>query len=90
MSSRLLVEETVWDDEENKFNCIVGFHNGTDFVNQTGTIKKIKDSMPARKLAAVQFGYSMFLSKSVAYAMFLAILVWKFKPAKEKKLLEEN
>uniref|UniRef100_A0A3B1J2M4 Ig-like domain-containing protein n=1 Tax=Astyanax mexicanus TaxID=7994 RepID=A0A3B1J2M4_ASTMX len=48
MSSRLLVEKTVWDDLMNNFTCIVHFHNRQEITNCNDTITKPKDSMPGK------------------------------------------
>ncbi|XP_066512066.1 M1-specific T cell receptor beta chain [Hoplias malabaricus] len=91
ISSRLKVKKTDWEDNKNNFTCTVDFYNGTAYNSYKKTIKRQKALLPMQILNVVRFGYSVFLSKSVIYALFVAALVWKCKPfpIKEKLLLRE-
>ncbi|GAA6086114.1 M1-specific T cell receptor beta chain-like [Tachysurus ichikawai] len=86
MSSRLRVNHTEWTDVKNKFTCIISFYNGREYKkNQTSITYS-----PVRVYLMVQFGYMIFIGKSLLYAVFVSILVWMCKASKEKTVMTEN
>ncbi|XP_036448551.1 M1-specific T cell receptor beta chain-like [Colossoma macropomum] len=90
ISSRLSVAKTDWEDLKNNFTCTVGFYDGKKYNFHQYTLKKPKAGVRVTMLSTVRFGYFLFLSKSLVYALFVAMLVWKCKPIKEKSLLRET
>ncbi|KAL7862327.1 hypothetical protein SRHO_G00137680 [Serrasalmus rhombeus] len=90
ISSRLSVDTTDWEDPKNNFTCTVSFYDGTKYHSHPYTLKKPKAGVRASMLTTVRFGYFLLLSKSLVYALFVAMLVWKCKPTKEMSLLRET
>ncbi|XP_053488868.1 M1-specific T cell receptor beta chain-like [Ictalurus furcatus] len=90
MSSRLRVDQIEWTNIKNNFTCIVTFYNGHDYLRLQSNIKFSPAKIPPRVYNTVQFGYLMFLSKSLLYAVFVSVMVWKCKATKEKTLMTEN
>ncbi|KAF7704649.1 hypothetical protein HF521_021721 [Silurus meridionalis] len=90
MSSRLSVQQTEWTNIKNTFTCIVTFYNKDGYKKIPRSFRYSPDKIPVRVYATVQFGYLMFLGKSLLYAAFVSIIVWKFKASKEKTLMTEE
>uniref|UniRef100_A0AAR2J9B9 Ig-like domain-containing protein n=1 Tax=Pygocentrus nattereri TaxID=42514 RepID=A0AAR2J9B9_PYGNA len=90
ISSRLSVDKTDWEDPKNNFTCTVSFYDGTKYHSHPYTLKKPKAGVRASILTTVRFGYFLLLSKSLVYALFVAMLVWKCKPTKEMSVLRET
>uniref|UniRef100_A0A8C2HSC8 Ig-like domain-containing protein n=1 Tax=Cyprinus carpio TaxID=7962 RepID=A0A8C2HSC8_CYPCA len=70
ISSRIKVNDTDWMDPKSSFTCTVHFFNGEKYVNVTNTINGLK---------LLGFGYILFLSKSLLYALVVAGVVCKLK-----------
>ncbi|XP_047677585.1 M1-specific T cell receptor beta chain-like [Tachysurus fulvidraco] len=90
MSSRLHVNHTEWTNVKNKFTCIISFYNGSENEEIQTNIAYSPGKIPVRVYLMVQFGYMIFISKSLLYAVFVSILVWMCKPSKEKTVMTEN
>ncbi|KAL7872948.1 hypothetical protein AOLI_G00120190 [Acnodon oligacanthus] len=90
ISSRLSVDKTDWEDPKSNFTCTVGFFDGKKYDYHPYTLKEPKAGVRASMLTTVRFGYFLLLSKSLVYALFVAMLVWKCKPTKETSLLRET
>ncbi|KAM9466683.1 Ig lambda-2 chain C region isoform 1-T2 [Clarias gariepinus] len=90
MSSRLRVNLTEWTNIKNKFTCISKFYDGKEYEKIHQTIRFIPDKIPVRTFVTVRFGYLMFLGKSLLYAAFISIVVWRCRATKEKTLMTED
>ncbi|KAG7328533.1 hypothetical protein KOW79_008477 [Hemibagrus wyckioides] len=86
MSSRLHVNHAEWTNVKNNFTCIISFYNGYKHEKLENTITY----SPVRVYVTVQFGYLLFIFKSLLYAVLVSILVWMCKATKEKTLVTEN
>ncbi|XP_016310478.1 uncharacterized protein LOC107664422 [Sinocyclocheilus anshuiensis] len=88
ISSRIKVNGTDWMDPKRSFACTVHFFNGDEYVNVTNTINGQKVKPKGLKLLG--FGYILFLSKSLLYALVVAGVVCKLKFSAKKKQLPED
>ncbi|XP_052009948.1 uncharacterized protein LOC127662699 [Xyrauchen texanus] len=71
----------------NTFTCTVYFYNGTQTNNVRHSIKGQKaHRVNLRSLNTFGFGYILFLSKSVLYALIMAVLEQPLKQRLKKKL----
>uniref|UniRef100_A0A9J8AN07 Ig-like domain-containing protein n=1 Tax=Cyprinus carpio carpio TaxID=630221 RepID=A0A9J8AN07_CYPCA len=77
ISSRMKIDDMDWIDPKNNFTCTVHFFNGKAYVNVTNTINGQKVKPKGLKLLG--FGYILFLSKSLLYALIVAGVVCKYK-----------
>ncbi|RXN23175.1 T-cell receptor type 1 [Labeo rohita] len=95
MTSRLKVSRKDWGKEANKFVCSVKFYNATDVhVEINATVSGIAgggyEPEKPKGLKLLGFGYILFLSKSLLYALIVAGVVCKLKFSAEKKQLPED
>ncbi|KAL1258480.1 hypothetical protein QQF64_011724 [Cirrhinus molitorella] len=88
ISSRIKINDKDWMDPKNNFTCIVHFFNGDDYITVTNTINSPKVKPKGLKL--IGFGYIIFLSKSLLYALIVAGVVCKLKFSAQKKQLPED
>uniref|UniRef100_A0A8C1DSH4 Ig-like domain-containing protein n=1 Tax=Cyprinus carpio carpio TaxID=630221 RepID=A0A8C1DSH4_CYPCA len=86
ISSRIKVNDTDWMDPKSSFTCTVHFFNGEKYVNVTNTINGQKGLRKCTRcynqpkgLKLLGFGYILFLSKSLLYALVVAGVVCKLK-----------
>ncbi|KAK3537730.1 hypothetical protein QTP70_017878 [Hemibagrus guttatus] len=90
MSSRLHVNHANWTNVKNKFTCIITFYDGHNEEKLQSSITYSPGKIPLMVYVTVQYGYLLFLFKSLLYAVFVSILVWMCKATKEKTLMTEN
>uniref|UniRef100_A0A8C1PBE3 Ig-like domain-containing protein n=1 Tax=Cyprinus carpio TaxID=7962 RepID=A0A8C1PBE3_CYPCA len=79
ISSRMKIDDMDWIDPKNNFTCTVHFFNGKAYVNVTNTINGQKGENAPLRLKLLGFGYILFLSKSLLYALIVAGVVCKYK-----------
>ncbi|XP_051502430.1 uncharacterized protein LOC127411111 [Myxocyprinus asiaticus] len=93
ITSRMKVDDADWMNPKNIFTCTVYFYNGMQTINVPHSIKGQKahrGKLNPRSLNTFGFGYILFLSKSVLYALIMAGLVWKLKFSIDRKQLSED
>lgn len=88
ISSRMKIDDMDWIDPKNNFTCTVHFFNGKQYVTVANTINGQKVKPKGLKLLG--FGYILFLSKSLLYALVVAGVVCKLKFSAKKKQLPED
>ncbi|KAK2878625.1 hypothetical protein Q8A67_019416 [Cirrhinus molitorella] len=88
ISSRIKINDKDWTDPKNNFTCTIHFFNGDDYITVTNTINSPKVKPKGLKL--IGFGYIIFLSKSLLYALIVAGVVCKLKFSAQKKQLPED